>query len=173
MKYGDTLRQRSIPLWETCKELIHLPAPLPPYPPNSAVLIDRLAADNIDYNDIKRLIKLHTTNPNAHAQPTPIPGKGKGKGKTTSTDPSFEHDLEDELRSQHQRIDLFVQSKAGEIARRLRRSKEPIARTSQLTMIESISKNRLLSSKSAPLPRPTMPSQSVAWRSSQGWRKKY
>lgn len=84
--------------------------PCPPIP-DSPFPTDQLAADNIDYNDIKRLIKLHTTN--TDAQPTPIPGKAK------STDRSFEHDLEDELRSQHQRIDLFVHSKAGEIARRL------------------------------------------------------
>ena len=164
MKYGDTLRQRSIPLWEPCKKILHLHLALQIQIPRFRSPFDRLAADNIDYNDIKRLIKLHTTN--THAQPTPIPGKAK------STDRSFEHDLEDELRSQHQRIDLFVQSKAGEIARRLGRWKESNAPRFKLTMIKSISKNRLLSSKSAPLPRSTMPSQFVGWRNSQGWRKK-
>ncbi len=69
--------------------------------------------DNVDYNDVKQLIKLHTTKNVAH--PTPIPGKES----EPKTDPSFEDELHGELCNQHQRIDLFVQSKAGEIARRL------------------------------------------------------
>lgn len=74
-----------------------------------------MLVDNIDYNDIKQLIKLHTTTNDA--RPKLIPGKQDTEHQ------SFEDELEKELSSQHQRIDLFVQSKAGEIARRLGMSK--------------------------------------------------
>jgi hypothetical protein len=104
MKYGETLRQRSIPWWETCTKQTE--KPLAPRPLTRSL-------DNVDYNDVKQLIKLHTTNNVAH--PTPIPGKES----EPKTDPSFEDELHGELSNQHQRIDLFVQSKAGEIARRL------------------------------------------------------
>jgi hypothetical protein len=70
-------------------------------------------ADNVDYNDIKQLIKLHTTKDEAF--PTPIPGR-EAESKEQR---SFEDELELELCNQHKRIDLFVQSKAGEIGRRL------------------------------------------------------
>lgn len=86
MKYGDTLPQRSIPLWENY---------------------------NVDYNDIKYLIKAHTTR--GQAQAVTIPGKDN----ETKALQKFEDKLYAELWEQHQRIDLFVQSKAGEITRRL------------------------------------------------------
>lgn len=84
MKYGETLRQRSIPAWS------HY---------------------NIDYDDIKQLIKERTT-----------PGKGKtisvpGRGDDKLAE--LEVTLFDILSDQHTRIDLFVRSKAGEIQRRL------------------------------------------------------
>ncbi|EON62900.1 hypothetical protein W97_02125 [Coniosporium apollinis CBS 100218] len=84
MKYGDTLRQRSIPEW---------------------------ANYNVDYDEIKLLIKEHTT-----------PGKGKavsipGQGNITET--QFEDNLYAVFVEEHQRVDLFVKSKSGEIERRL------------------------------------------------------
>ncbi|KAM0715468.1 hypothetical protein Q7P37_008966 [Cladosporium fusiforme] len=84
MKYGQTLRQRSIPAW---------------------------SAYNIDYDDIKHFIKERTT-----------PGKGKTvavPGRSDDKAESFEQDLYHILEEQHQRIDLFVKSKAREIQHRL------------------------------------------------------
>lgn len=69
--------------------------------------------DNVDYNDIKRLIKIHTTKGQARA--TVIPGK---QNEAIAIQ-KFEDELYVELYEQHQRIDLFVRSKSGEIARRL------------------------------------------------------
>ncbi|USW58708.1 Putative SPX domain, VTC domain superfamily protein [Septoria linicola] len=91
MKYGETLRQRSIPAW---------------------------AHHNIDYDDIKHFIKENTT-----------PGKGKtvsvpGRGEDKLVE--FENALFHILQDQHQRIDLFVKSKAGEIQRRLEHSKKQL-----------------------------------------------
>ncbi|KAM3420682.1 hypothetical protein BST61_g3937 [Cercospora zeina] len=91
MKYGETLRQRSIPAW---------------------------AHHNIDYDDIKHFIKEKTT-----------PGKGKtisvpGRGEDKVAE--FENALFHILQDQHQRIDLFVKSKAGEIQRRLEHSKKQL-----------------------------------------------
>jgi hypothetical protein len=67
--------------------------------------------DNVDYRDIKVFIKEHTT---------------PGAGKTISIPGHVDQkalDLDDELcailEDQHNRIDLFVRSKAGEIQRRL------------------------------------------------------
>jgi hypothetical protein len=74
-------------------------------------LLTIACADNIDYDDIKYFIKEHTT-----------PGKGKtvsvpGRGDDKLAE--FENALFHILADQHQRIDLFVRSKAGEIQRRL------------------------------------------------------
>lgn len=69
--------------------------------------------DNIDYNDIKHLIKVHTTKGQAEAIAIP------GKDNEARALQEFEDELYFELREQHQRIDLFVQSKSGEITRRL------------------------------------------------------
>ncbi|EME44432.1 hypothetical protein DOTSEDRAFT_152287 [Dothistroma septosporum NZE10] len=91
MKYGETLRQRSIAAW---------------------------SHHNIDYDDIKNFIKENTT-----------PGKGKtvsvpGRGDDKLAE--FENSLFNILADQHQRIDLFVKSKAGEIQRRLDHSKKQL-----------------------------------------------
>lgn len=91
MKYGETLRQRSIPAW---------------------------AHHNIDYDDIKHFIKENTT-----------PGKGKsvsvpGRGEDKLFE--FENALFHILQDQHERINLFVKSKAGEIQRRLEHSKKQL-----------------------------------------------
>jgi len=69
-------------------------------------------ADNIDYNSLKHHIKVHTTKNQATA--IAIPGR-QGTGLRT-----FEDELYAELCRQHDRVDLFVSSKADEIARRLR-----------------------------------------------------
>lgn len=70
--------------------------------------------DNVDYNDIKRLIKANTTKSQAEAIAIP------GKCNEAKALQKFEDELYAELREQHQRVDLFVQCKAGEITRRLR-----------------------------------------------------
>ena len=108
MKYGQTLQQRSIPLWETCERKV-LCSPHP----SSKVLNGHATTDNVDYNDIKHLIKLRTTQ--GQGQPKAIPGSDH----ESRAFHAFEDELYRELRDQHQRIDLFVQSKSGEIARRL------------------------------------------------------
>ena len=107
MKYGETLQQRSIPLWETCEYKCL------PVSSQYHNLTGHATPDNVDYNDIKRLIKVRTTDNQGQAKS--IPGSDN-EAKQLS---EFEDELYKELREQHQRIDLFVQSKAGEIARRL------------------------------------------------------
>ncbi|KAK5138366.1 hypothetical protein LTR08_003427 [Meristemomyces frigidus] len=86
MKYGETLRQRSVPAWS------HY---------------------NIDYDDIKQFIKEQTSNGKAISVPS----------RDDETLQDFEKSLFVILADQHQRIDLFVRSKAGEIRRRLDHSR--------------------------------------------------
>ncbi|KAL8854664.1 MAG: hypothetical protein Q9221_000446 [Calogaya cf. arnoldii] len=86
MKYGETLQQRSIPEWENY---------------------------NVDYNDLKRLIKVRTTRGQGEALSIP------GHGNEAKVLKGFEQEFYRELTEQHQRVDLFVQSKSGEISRRL------------------------------------------------------
>ena len=69
--------------------------------------------DNVDYNDLKRLIKVRTTR--GQGQALTIPGH-QNEAKSLQ---SFENEFFAELVDQHQRVDLFVRSKAGEINRRL------------------------------------------------------
>ncbi|KAF6224134.1 hypothetical protein HO133_010708 [Letharia lupina] len=94
MKYGETFQQRSIPLWENY---------------------------NVDYNDIKHLIKVRTTQGQGQAKAIP------GSDSETKAFHAFEDELYRELRDQHQRIDLFVQSKAGEVGRKLAHLDKQIA----------------------------------------------
>ncbi|OAL48783.1 hypothetical protein IQ07DRAFT_588866 [Pyrenochaeta sp. DS3sAY3a] len=84
MKYGDTLRQRSIPEW---------------------------GHYNIDYDYLKDLIK-HQTTPGTN-KAVSIPGQGE------STETAFRDTFLAVLQAQHDRINLFVRSKSGEIERRL------------------------------------------------------
>ncbi|KAL8720240.1 MAG: hypothetical protein Q9225_002872 [Loekoesia sp. 1 TL-2023] len=86
MKYGETLQQRSIPEWENY---------------------------NVDYNDLKRLIKIRTTRGQGEALTIP------GHHNEAKALQAFEDEFFAELVDQHQRVDLFVRSKAGEINRRL------------------------------------------------------
>ena len=76
-------------------------------------IADRLRVDNIDYNEIKHLIKLRTTKSQGVA--ISIPGRN-GENEALG---AFEQELYAELVAQHQRINLFVKSKSGEIQRRL------------------------------------------------------
>ncbi|KAI9709169.1 MAG: hypothetical protein M1812_007754 [Candelaria pacifica] len=69
--------------------------------------------DNVDYNDIKHLIKARTTR--GQAQAISIPGRSD-EDKALK---DFEDELFTELFEQHHRIGLFVLSKSGEIERRL------------------------------------------------------
>ena len=103
MKYGQTLQQRSIPEWANCKSL-SLSDQLIPYLPT---------LDNVDYNEIKNLIKVRTTKDPTRAIAIP------GKDNEAKDLQEFQGELYDILQEQHQRVDLFVQSKAGEITRRL------------------------------------------------------
>ncbi len=75
--------------------------------------------DNVDYNDIKHLIKVRTTR--GQAQAISIPGRSD-EGKALK---DFEDELFTELFEQHDRIGLFVRSKSGEIERRLSVYKAP------------------------------------------------
>ncbi|KFY92151.1 hypothetical protein V500_04281, partial [Pseudogymnoascus sp. VKM F-4518 (FW-2643)] len=91
MKYGQALYERSVPQWA-------------PY--------------NIDYNELKTLIRTHTTPPpgSSHSntsQPVVIPGQ------TDEALSCFEARFARELGAQHARVDLFVRSKADEFRRRL------------------------------------------------------
>ncbi|KAL8775671.1 MAG: hypothetical protein Q9209_000167 [Squamulea sp. 1 TL-2023] len=86
MKYGETLQQRSIPEWENY---------------------------NVDYNDLKRLIKIRTTRGQGEALSIP------GHGNEAKALKAFENEFYRQLTDQHQRVNLFVRSKAGEINRRL------------------------------------------------------
>ncbi|CAD6589745.1 MAG: hypothetical protein ASARMPRED_004190 [Alectoria sarmentosa] len=107
MKYGESLQQRSIPLWASCEENSLLRRP------RFEVLSSHATPDNVDYNDIKHLIKVRTTHGQGHAKAIP------GCDNETKASHAFQDELYHELRDQHQRIDLFVQSKAGEVGRRL------------------------------------------------------
>ncbi|KAL8841902.1 MAG: hypothetical protein Q9170_000775 [Blastenia crenularia] len=70
-------------------------------------------AYNVDYNDLKRLIKVRTTRGQGEAVTIP------GHANEARSLQAFENDFFAELVDQHQRVDLFVRSKAGEINRRL------------------------------------------------------
>jgi hypothetical protein len=69
------------------------------------------STDNIDYDEIKHLIKEYTT-----------PGKGKAisvPGQGGPVESEFERNLYNILLEEHDRIGLFVKSKSLEIQRRL------------------------------------------------------
>ncbi|KAK4964233.1 hypothetical protein LTR66_012403 [Elasticomyces elasticus] len=85
MKFGETLRQRSIPKW---------------------------AHYNVDYDDTKRLIKHYTTPSNG--QGVSVPGQGDAAARER------EDILYATFMQEHERVSLFVKSKATEIQRRLR-----------------------------------------------------
>ncbi|ETS81661.1 hypothetical protein PFICI_06663 [Pestalotiopsis fici W106-1] len=76
-----------------------------------AASVPRWSIHNVDYNSLKHLIKLHTTKGQARAMTIP--------GQTNQALERFETDFYHELQLQHERVDLFVASKADEISRRL------------------------------------------------------
>lgn len=84
MKFGETLHQRSVPKW---------------------------ASYNLNYNELKRLIKLRTTN--GAPSPVPIPGQTDHRWSL------LEDELYGVLKDQYDNIALFLRSKYGEIERRL------------------------------------------------------
>lgn len=86
---------------------------MPTSNPISEGLSGHATPDNVDYNDIKRLIKVRTTQGQGQAKAIP------GTDNESKLLNGFEDELYHELCDQHQRIDLFVQSKAGEVGRRL------------------------------------------------------
>ena len=75
------------------------------------------SADNIDYNSLKHYIKVHTTRDQASAIAIP--------GHQDASLVKFEDELFGELSRQHDRVDMFVASKADEISRRLRMTSLP------------------------------------------------
>ena len=108
MKYGDTFVQRSTPKWGACEISVNFH--------QSSNIANSLNPylDNVDYNEIKKFIKTRTTK--GQVQAVSIPGRQNGH----DTLETFENELFLELADQHRRIDLFVHSKSGEIARRLK-----------------------------------------------------
>jgi SPX domain protein involved in polyphosphate accumulation len=73
--------------------------------------VPRWSLYNIDYNSLKQLIKLHTTKGQATAIAIP--------GQVDHALERFENDFYNELCDQHDRVGLFVTSKADELSRRL------------------------------------------------------
>lgn len=84
MKYGQQLHEQSTPQWA-------------PY--------------NVDYDELKNLIKSQTTTSPGQARVIP--------GQHASVTREFEEGFFQELTSQHDRVELFVRSKADEFERRL------------------------------------------------------
>ena len=81
------------------------------------ILGDSPIPDNIDYNSLKHYIKVHTTKDQARAITI--------LGHSDAALLRVEDELYLELCRQHDRVDLFVASKADEISRRLRTSSSP------------------------------------------------
>ncbi|OAA42150.1 spx [Metarhizium rileyi] len=148
MKYGQQLEHESVPEWSLRKSpskilsvsaasaspacgdatsnlnsnTVHCqvqPAARTPYitpcplPIASSRLIAHasLPSYNLDYSSLKHKIKIHTTRDQAKAIVIP--------GHQDTTLKKFEDGLYGELCRQHDRVDLFVTSKADEISRRL------------------------------------------------------
>ncbi|KFY41657.1 hypothetical protein V494_02855, partial [Pseudogymnoascus sp. VKM F-4513 (FW-928)] len=102
------------------------PPPIPTLTPMATTIPEDVTTnvssqppDNIDYNELKTLIRTHTTPAapgSSHSdtsQPVVIPGQAD---EALS---SFEARFARELGAQHARVDLFVRSKADEFRRRL------------------------------------------------------
>ncbi|KAL2162417.1 hypothetical protein VTH06DRAFT_7330 [Thermothelomyces fergusii] len=73
--------------------------------------VPRWSLHNIDYNSLKQHIKAHTSRDQATAIAIP--------GRPNTALAQFEDDFYAELCRQHDRVDLFVSTKADEISRRL------------------------------------------------------
>lgn len=85
----------------------------------------------MEYNEIKHLIKHHTT-PGVN-KPVSIPGQGN------VTETKFEQDLYDALVTEHDRIALFVKSKTREIERRLSMVHYPLSRIESVLLLTLLS----------------------------------
>ncbi|POS83841.1 hypothetical protein EPUL_005585 [Erysiphe pulchra] len=72
-----------------------------------------MVADNVDYDELKNIIKVHTTK--NHCQAIAIPGHENELFQ------QFEKLFYEELSNQHDRVDLFVKSKVDEINSRLQK----------------------------------------------------
>ena len=82
---------------------------------------DRGGLDNVDYNTLKHFIKVHTTKGQATAIAIP--------GPQSTALQQFEDELYKQLWEQHDRVGLFVATKADELRRRLRmRLSRPVRR---------------------------------------------
>ncbi len=75
--------------------------------------IDKSNLDNVDYNEIKHFIKQQTIAPTSSAVSIP------GQHETPPSEQGLENELYAILVAQYQRVELFVQSKFGEISRRM------------------------------------------------------
>lgn len=102
MKFGSQLNEESVPQWGPRRSSNRTEAQNTP--------ADKIT-DNIDYNELKHLIKRHTTKEQSKAIAIP--------GHDDISLLEFEEPFYKELCCQHDRIDLFVRSKAGELNRRL------------------------------------------------------
>ena len=129
MKFGQRLEQESVPEWSIRTynppqlgrgsvssprptSLLTLPASTSPNPVSlKEANEDCRDTDNVDYNSLKHEIKIHTRRDQARAIAIP--------GQADSDLRRFEEGFYEELCAQHDRVDLFVQSKTAEIASRL------------------------------------------------------
>jgi SPX domain protein involved in polyphosphate accumulation len=73
-------------------------------------------SDNVDYNALKHLLKVHTTRDQGQAVAIP--------GHVDTALQKFEEQFFNELQNQHDRVELFVTSKADEVNRRLRKDSQ-------------------------------------------------
>ena len=105
MKFGDTLAQRSVPEFAISRSCVRIF--------QAYRLIIHAISDNIDYYDLKRTIKLHTSSD--HTKPQTIPTTQN----ITRAAQDFEDGFFSELKGQHKRVNEFVHVKYGEITRRL------------------------------------------------------
>ncbi len=108
MKYGEQLERESAPQWSLRKCNARSNASCR-WDAANAMLI--WASDNLDYNSLKHEIKMHTTRDQATAMVIP--------GYEDPALAKFENALFAELCRQHDRVDMFVSSKADEIFRRM------------------------------------------------------
>ncbi|KAI6248580.1 hypothetical protein HI914_03535 [Erysiphe necator] len=102
MKYGQTFRAQSAPLWA-------------PY--------------NVDYDELKNIIKVHTTK--SHTQAITIPGHEDERFQ------QFENLFYEELSNQHDRVDLFVKSKVDEIHCRLQTLQRQVFRLASKYVLDA------------------------------------
>lgn len=106
MKSGATFRAQSAPQWAPCETKTSYTTVYAHFT-NSGFMLD-----DVDYDELKNLIKVHTTK--YEGQANAIPEQSDIASK------EFEDFFFNELSNQHDCVDLFVKSKADEISRRLR-----------------------------------------------------